>query len=528
MEGDNADSEKMNIRCPNCRLRFSLDPSLMNRIVECGGCDTQFRITDEVIIHSKRVYPGEKNEPELNQFRRIPLTSVEAPKGLQTINYAEFNHPEQLGPASPLRIIAGVCGIIIMALGALLLFISTKSTSPMGGMPFEKKLIIAGFTSLLGFIFLIYANPRAQIKAAFIGLLFAAGVFSIPIYIKEQPTKPKKPENASEESDLLPTEAQAVDPIRALRERFVTQPLENEQIRLADSITGKKAYGIYITEMLGRNKLTARDYLIRETGANLSSHPFPRSGDNYLMVLAEVEMDFDQVADIAGKLGKTSETYPEIGVVVVKVDNEQFISGSAEKLNDRNHPLFYQLNRLELQSIDISRVELAVDRLADSDATLLRSDITAILIELLGKPRITFHDSIARALIKWAEDIGPAAEVGLKTLQLYTSKKISPPEHLVKLVAKHNSPKAIPVMISIWENNTVLWDSELVKFGSAIESPVLERLSSNQAPLVRAAIKILGQVGTAQSIPELRKFLNEKDPELSLLAERAIQQIEQR
>jgi hypothetical protein len=500
----------------------------MNRIVECGGCDTQFRITDEVIIHSKKVYPGEKNEPELNQFRRIPLASVGAPKAMQTINYAEFNHPEQLGPASPLRMIAGVCGVFIMALGALLLFISTKSSSPMGGMPFEKKLIIAGFTSLLGFIFLVYANPRARIKAALIGLLLAAGVFTIPIYIKEQPSKPTKQQSTSEESDPLPTEVEAGDPIQALRERFVTQPLENEQNRLTDSSRGKKAYGIYITEMLGRNKLTARDYLIRETNANLSSHPFPRSGDNYLMVLTEVGMSFDQVADIAGKLGRTSETYPEIGIVVVKVDNEQFISGSAEKLNDRNHPSFYELNRNELQSIDIGRIELAVDRLADSDATLLRSDITAILIELLEKPRVTFHNSIARALIKWAEDMGPAAEAGLKTLQLYTSKKVSPPEHLVRLVANHKSPEAIPTMISIWENNTVLWDSELIKFGSAIEAPVLERLSSNQASLVRATIKILGQVGTEQSIPELRKFLNEKDPELRLLTERAIQQIEQR
>lgn len=246
------------------------------------------------------------------------------------------------------------------------------------------------------------------------------------------------------------------------------------------------------------------------------------------MVLTEVEIGFDQVAVIAGKLGNVTETYPEISVIVVQVDNEQFIAGSAEKLNDKTHPAFYELNRRELQSIDLGRIQQAVERLADSDASLLRSDITQILISLLEKPNIDFHDSIARALLKWAEDPGQAAEVGLRTLKSYVAQKISPPEHLVRLVANSKNPEAIPTMVSIWETNPVLWDNELVKFGAPIESSVLEKLSSNQAPLRRATIKMLGEVGTAKIVPELRKILSEEDPEVRLLAQRAIQQIEQR
>jgi HEAT repeats len=519
--------ETLNIRCPGCRLRFSVPSDYMNRVVECGGCDNQFRITEDTIVHSKKVYPKGKKDLEANQFRRIPNESIAEPKGMQTINYADFNHPEQLGPASPQRIIAGIFGIAIMLLGALLLFIASKPQSPLGGMPFEKQLIVGGFTSLLGFIFLVYANPSAKIKAGLIGLLLTAGVFAIPVYTKQIAIKPNTNSNSNPEFGLENPD-QAPDLIQELRKRFLTQPLEKEQNRLAQSSSGKKAYGIYLTDMLGRNKLNARDYLVRETLANPSSHPYPRDGNNHLIVLTDVEMDFDQVADIADKLGKVTETHPEISVIVVKVDNELFVAGSAEKLNDKNHPSFYELNHAELQSIDLGRVQLAVERLADSDAALLRSDISTTLIKLLEKPSVTFHDPIARGLIKWCDDPGPAADAGIKILKTYVLKKSSPPEHLVRLVANHKNPEAIPTMVAIWETNPVIWDKELVKYGSPIEPSMLEKLSSDEPSLRHAAIKMLATIGTKQSLPELRKILTESDPEVRVLAERAIQQIESR
>lgn len=499
----------------------------MNRIVECGGCDNQFRITEEIIIHSKKVYPGEKKEPELNHFRRIPLESVSAPADLQTINYADLKHVEQIGPASPQRVIAGIFGISIICFGALLLFISTKQNSPFGGMPFEKKLIVAGFTSLLGFVSLVYANPRSRLKAAFIALVLSAGVFAIPVYIKKAPSKATGDLSTPNPFEPVSDENNAIDPIQALRERFLTQPLENEQKRLTAGKSDRKAYGIYLTDMLDRNKLTARDYLVRESNAGMSSHPYPRNNNNYLLVLTEADIDFDAVVAIAGTLGKVTETHPEIGVMVVQINNELFVAGSTEKLNDTSHPSFYELNHRELQSIDLGRVQQAVERLADSEAKLLRSDISAVLMQLLEKPGITFHDSIARALLKWSDDPAPVAAVALKTLKSYLSQKTSPPEHLVRLVSNHKDPLAIETMVAIWETNTVLWDKELVKFGQPIEPFVLEKLSSEQLSLRRAAIKMLGNIGTEKSLPMLRSAINDEDPEIRVLAERSIQQIEQ-
>ena len=83
-------------------------------------------------------------------------------------------------------------------------------------------------------------------------------------------------------------------------------------------------------------------------------------------------------------------------------------------------------------------------------------------------------------------------------------------------------------MIAVWESFPATWDKELVKYGPAIESSVLEKLTSDQSSLRHTAIKILAEVGTELSLPQLRIALNHKDTETRLLAERAIQQIESR
>lgn len=524
MEGGHHHSDTIDIRCPECRARFSVPPNLKDRIVECGGCDQQFRITDDVIIQSKKSYPGEKREP--NTFRRTPLSSVETPKDFQTINYADIKHPQALEPVSPLHVIAGLCGIGIILFGALILFLSIKPSSPLGGMPLEKQFIVAGFTSLLGIVLLIYACRNSRFIAGFIGLILAAGVVSIPVFLREKPEKFKPSAgNSGTESTEQEAEVTPADPIELLRERFLTRPLETEQKRLLASNSSKHAYGVYLTGMLGRNKLSARDYLIRETRAGITSHPFPRHHSDYLMVLTEVDMDLERVAHVAGKLGEVTETHPEIHLVVVKVDNEKFVGGADEKLNDTSHSSFYELNLRELQSIDIGRIQRAVERLADAEPTVLRSDIGQILSELLTKPGVTFHDSIARALMKWSDDLGKIADVGLEILEEYAAFGAVPPEHLVQLVADQKKPEALPTLMKFWEANPVLWNEDLIKFGTAAEPSLLKSLESPSLPLRRACIKILGQIGSQQSLPALQEQLKVEDPEVRVLAERAIAEI---
>ncbi|MBG7607168.1 MAG: HEAT repeat domain-containing protein [Verrucomicrobia bacterium] len=525
MSEDLESNQDLSIRCPACRQRFKVDEGLMERMVECGGCDTRFRINDEVIIRSKKFYPGERAGLDLNRFKRVPLSAAAVPEGMETMRYADFNHPEQLGPTPPLRVIAGIAGAGMMIITALLFLFSGGSGGAFSGMELSNKLVIGGFISILGFVLLLYANPTARLKAVFFGILMAAGVICIPLFVKgDDIIREKGPEPMVGGTEpLFPVEA--VDPLEVLKERFGTKPLESERSRLEEGGGVAKAYGVYLTNLVQRNMYTARDYLIREILAAPSSHPYPRDDGNYLMLLTGVEGDLETVASIAGKLGSVVETHPDLGVIVVRVDNEQFVAGSAEKLNDASDPAFYQLNMRELMSIDIDRVERAVERFAAAEPKIYRTDISRMLVELMGKPGVRFHGEIARALLSWAEDTGSAGKAALQAVKRYTTEDIPVPATLVELVVKEQTEGAAPVIHELWLKKPNLWQSGYVKFGEAIEQDVLEQVNAESATLRRSALVILGEIGSEKSLPELRKLVDDEEPSIRVLAQRAVAQI---
>ncbi len=522
-------NNQLNIRCPSCRQRFEVDKSLMDRMVECGGCDSRFRINSDVIVRTKKFYPGEGKDPKLNRFQRVPLSGAGTPEGFQTAQYAEFKHPEQLGPASPQRVIAGVLGVGLMIFTAILFLFSTRSGGMLGGTTLENRLVIAGFVCVVGLAMLIYANPRARFKAAFFGLLLAAGVISLPFFHKDGPriadSSGTNPPKVSESPIATPEE---IDPTLALRERFGTKPLEDEQQRMESLGDGKSAYGVYLTGLVQRNIYTARDFLIRDTGAGPSSHPYPRDDGNYLMVLTEVPLSLEEVAAAAGKLGQTQEVLPELGLVVVRVNNEQFLASSSDKLNDKSDPAFYDLNRLELESIDLDRVKRAVDRLADAEPSIFRTDISRRFIELMAKRGVTFHDSIARALLVWSETPGPAGLATHAVVRGYIAEGLPVPENLVALIVKEKTTEAIPELNTLWIQSPSLWERHFKAFGSDIEPYVVEQIDAAEAPLRRSALKLLGEIGTNKSLPAIRKAASDTDPEVRTLATRAIAEIQSR
>ena len=520
-------SKELSIRCPACRQRFNVDEALMERMVECGGCDTRFRINDEVIIRAKKFYPGERGELGVNRFQRVPLSAAAAPEGMQTMRYADFNHPEQLGPASPLRVIAGVAGAAIMIITALLFLFSGSPGGTFSGMSLFNKLVVGGFVSLLGFSLLVYANPRARLKSGFFGLLMAAGVICIPFFVKTDIVRDKGIEPMADGSEpLFPVED--VDPLVGLREHFGTKPLEVERSRLEKEGGRTNAFGIYLTNLVQRNIYIARDYLTRETEAAESSHPYPRDDGDYLMLLTGVEMDIDTVAKIAGNLGAVVETHPELGVIVVKVENEQFVAGSAEKLNDETDPAFYQLNMRELDSIDIDRVERAVGRLASAKPKIFRADISRMLVELMGKQGVRFHGEIARALLVWAEEPGPAGKAALEAVKSLAIQGIPVSETLVELVVKEQPEGAAAAIHELWLAKPNLWQSSYVEFGGQIEEKVLGQINAEDSTLRRSALVILGDVGTEKSLPALKKLSTDKEASIRVLAERAVSEINDR
>ena len=518
-------TNQLSIRCPACRQRFSVDEELMERMVECGGCDTRFRIDDEVIIRMKKFYPGERGAPQLGRVQRVPLAAAAPPEGLQTMHYAEFHHPDQLGPASPQRVIAGIFGAALMVCTALAFIFSTAPEGAINAMSITGKLTVAGFVSVLGLALLIYANPRGRKKAIIFGSLMAAGVVCIPFFIKGERSGQSPKDGPVSERKVLLTPETKVDPSEELRERFGTAPLEKEQKRLKGTGGESKAYGIYLKGLAERNKYTARDFLIGDTGAGASSHPYPRDEGSYLMVLTEVSMSLKKIAEIAGKLGNVDAEYPELGVIELTVSIDPFLAGSAEKLNDKDHPEFYKINLRELESIDKDRVKSAIERLTEAEPKIYRDDICRVLVGLLLKPGIKFHKEIARALLKWDEGDASVSAAALSVLNRTIAAGEHPSEDLVALAVRSKSAEAADAVNQIWMETPDLWAPKFLLLGSQIEPLVLLQLNTKDAPLRRSAIRLLEEIGTEKSLPALRELLTAKDPEIRVLAERSVKSI---
>ncbi|MDP4845689.1 MAG: hypothetical protein NWR51_00365 [Akkermansiaceae bacterium] len=519
--------DNLSIRCPSCRQRFSVEPSLMDRMVECGGCDARFRINDEVILRTKKFYPGERKATGLSRFQRVPMSAAAAPPGLQPMRYDDVS-PSAVGPVSPQRVIAGLIGVGLMIFTALILIFSVGQSSSFSAMTLENKLIIACFVAVIGFGLLMYANPRSKKKAGFFGILLAAGLITIPFFFKGQPLTGKPTAENTEKFERPSFPVDEIDPEAELRERFTTKPLEDEQAEMEKLANGQQAFGIYLTNLVPRNMYTVRDYLIRDTEAGPTSHPFPREDDEYLMILTELNKEFEEVARIAGKLGETTESHPDIGVIVVKVNNDLFKTGSSEKLNNPSDPAFYALNQYELDNIDIDRVERAVERLANAKPKIFRSDISKKLVRIMTQPGVDFHDSLAKALIKWAEEPGPAGEAALEAIRKLVAAGSPVPESLVELTAKEEIGEAIPLVNQLWLQNPGLWEKHLAKFGPAIEPLLLKQINAESAPLQRSTIKLLGQVGSATSLPALQELIDSNNAEVRVLTERAIEAINAR
>ncbi|MEI7929784.1 MAG: MJ0042-type zinc finger domain-containing protein, partial [Verrucomicrobiales bacterium] len=154
----------MQIRCPACGQRFKVGSDLRDRMVECGSCEHRFRIDDETILRTKKFYPGERRDPRLDGFARVPHAPSVLPN-VQTIRYAEEPAHESFEPPTPQRTMAAVVGCIGMVMAGLLLTLGASRTGALDGFELPSRLALAGFASVLGSVMLVYGNPRARRKA---------------------------------------------------------------------------------------------------------------------------------------------------------------------------------------------------------------------------------------------------------------------------------------------------------------------------------------------------------------------------
>ncbi len=523
----NDETPPLLIRCPTCGQRFKVGAELRDRTVECGGCEHRFRINDDVILRTRKFYPGEHPQFMGNRYQRVPIVAA-VPRGLQTISYTDNPDASSFEPVSPQRLIAGAAAVLGAVLMALLLFFGASRGGALDGISTAGRLMMAGFAWLLATILLFYANPRSRRIAVLTSAVCAAMLLPLPLLCTEGSGQFKV--SATEDPAPKPRAAgvSEQDRLAQLKQLIGTDPLTTEIAKLAAEGGSKHAYGVWLRGLNASNKLLVRDYLLRVADASPTSISYPRDRNDYLMVVTGVTITLEKLAELAAPLGELTHIYREIDVIEIHVNNSNFIPSPIEKLTDREDPAFYELNKRELESIDLERVQGAVKRLADAEPKLYRNDITRRLIALLKDDGVEFKDVICGALIRWADEPKVAEDAAEAVLKKLLARKQAVPKEMVALLVKGKRQCIIPVLDELWLADSATWEPYYIELGSLIEPSLIRRLPEFNAGLRNSAVHILGLVGGRDSLPVLKAARTGADPELLVRIEAAEKSIHKR
>ncbi|MFT3992464.1 MAG: hypothetical protein QM680_13760 [Luteolibacter sp.] len=524
-----SDDSLLPIRCPSCNQRFRVRPDFQGKIVQCGGCEKQFRVEETVIERSRKFYPGEKPGSSLASFQRVQQTAPVADSA-PVFKHGGRHDPAWIEPMSPQRLLAGLAGAGLMAMVALILIFGTSVGGILDGMPTVKRLMIALFGVALGILLLVYANPKARLKSFLIAAVFGAGVISLPLIFDEGSINlDVKNETIMEGVQDKLHEQEVAANERKIRETIGMEPIEKEKKRLAGLDKDKHVIGLRLLGMNARNKLLIRDYLFRISGADsMNSGLYPRSDEDVLLVLSGSNLTLLELAPYLESIGQVDKIHTALDVIDLRVDNQKFVEGSQEKLTDRNNPAFYELNKRELDSIDLGRVERAVKRLGAAEPAIYRTDITRRMNQLLADPGTSFIADLSRALEKWSDSPADSGETAATVLgRLYREQKPIPTE-LVRLIAKSKVTRVISIVHELWRDDPVKWEAAYQEMGRAIEAKLLEDYPRLNIQAQLSATRMLGQIGTSASLPVLRAEQAKANREIQLMIDEAVQRIRSR
>jgi hypothetical protein len=535
MPSNSPEDSLLLIRCPSCSQRFKVGDDLRERTVECGGCEHRFRISDDAIVRGRKFYPSAGKKGEMSRFQRVPRASLSFAISGQSVQYSSPPDPGALEPVSPLRIITGLIAVLGIVSLALFLMLGSGNGGTLDGMSLENRFIVAGFVSVLGASMLVYANPRARFKALTVGVILSGGLLAVPYFFRQGSERRPVQAVITPRDIIVPLDhtdekkfADGDDSQEALRARIGTGPLDAEISRLAKEGSMKQAVGVWLRGLRESNRFLVRDYLLRVTKADVSSHPYPRSGGDYLLVLTGITNSLQEVAELSAPLGQVEKVYRELSIIEVRVGTDIFVEGSLEKLTKKSDPAFYELNKRELESIDLERAKRAVQRLAEAEPAIYRTDISRKLISMLADDSVDFKEQICKALSVWSEQPGPASEAALKVVnQLIAAGKPVPPE-VVALIVKEKNSAVIPVLDALWYHTPLAWESLYGEMGQAIEKSLIKRLPETQGNIRHSAVRLLGRVGGPDSLPVLAAEVPGADSELQVLLDQAQKSIRAR
>jgi hypothetical protein len=514
------DSQQIQIRCPKCTQRFRVGQELKGRMVECGACEFRFRVDEDSNVKSRKFYPGEKRKHGLNLYSRQPQIEFAANLPVEVAHYAEVPDIERFEPTPMSKVIVGLVGAGVMAITLLILVTGASQHGVLNGVTTDRRMVIAAFFAVVGTVMISYANPRARGKATFLALIAAAGLILTPIWLTEG-SKPLIGTNS-----VIPAISSPVSmgdgrkKIADLKAEVLYAPMEKA---LLEAGTQGHVIGVWMKGIRDSNAALVNSYLMRASGASEQSHLYPRMNQNYLLVLTRSQLSLEEMAKQCERVGQVDSVIPELHLIQVTVDNEQFNELPIAKLSDQEDGSFYQMNYRELLCIDIRRINEALLRLSVAKPVQSRDDIIRRMIELLDLSDREMLSNLCKALTQWSNGTDGAPGAAMKAAIAIDAKHDEIPMEAAAFLIKWRQPEVYPILDKMWQREPTMWEEVYMKSGAPAQDFIIPHLIEGSNRHRMSAARIAGRLGGEKIEKTLRSvWENTTDLELKTSFENAL------
>ena len=256
-----------------------------------------------------------------------------------------------------------------------------------------------------------------------------------------------------------------------------------------------------------------------------------------LLVIEQSPLGFEEIADLAGHLGKITNKDERIRFIEIEV-NKSLLEAPPQPvvLLNPSNPRYVEANIQELSKLDNSRIASAARRLASVEAPSeeLRQSVCASLIHLLNDPwgnDVDYVRSLTLGLAAWASPQDDVAfQAVANAVTALGNAKIDVPESCLVFVAKGDPNKAAAVLEPLWKADPVKLEEIMVRLTSVAEKRSISALALADASLEWrcSAVRVLGEIGGRNALPVLNALKEDKDESVRLFAEGALRSIEKR
>lgn len=518
----------MRIQCPECRQRFDVTKDFMGKTVECGSCDHQFKVTDDVLVtEKKRFYPGEKTGSHLERFGRNKPAAVSS-VGFTEAHYQANDHAERVGPPRPRRTVAMVLGVSLMTIVIVVFLLAGGKEGAMRDMETGRRFILVIFTAVLGGLLVLYGSVQNRRMGVMLAMIFGLVLLLLPILFPGNPT------SASEEPIELVDSAGEGAGANAAGARQAKEDylFELGYDPVSDALA-KHPEGTVVAVFIRNASETVRGkiaaYLYEATDKVSRETLYKRgdSGEHGLILLVGQKKSIDEIAALCAKFGRIEKISKELRVIDVMVEGSKMVKLDLYKALNPDSLDFQQQNLNALRSIDPKERINAVKRLADAEPKARRHDIVEQLIKMLPQSNTEMQLEIIKTLRRWSKPGEGAEPVVLEAVQgIHKRGKLS--KSAMEFLVERQVQGSEVILMELWESEPVIWADVVMMLGEGAQVLFLPKLGEMDVALLASATDILGQVAGKEAIPLMEEVMKAKEGQAKKSLQAAIDEINKR